>query len=186
MRASILGLILLMSLLPIRSAAQRGAIRAGGGSSMSFSGSYRLPSRGPRVPLESLRTHSRLPNYGYGWGYPAAFDGYDEPSYSDVISIPEQESCGPILIQPPPQPARPEMHEYKWPESNGDTAATFVLLLTDGSVHHAIAVWIQNDDLYYITPEGTEGRLAPNSINREGTRTANAARHLTLSLPAGI
>lgn len=48
----------------------------------------------------------------------------------------------------------PEMHQYTWPDSSGDTAATFVLMLTDGSVRHTIAVWIQDNTVHYITREG--------------------------------
>jgi hypothetical protein len=58
-------------------------------------------------------------------------------------------------------------------------------LLTDGSVRPAIAVWVQDNAVHYITPEGTGRRLDLYYINREGTRMANAARHLALALPAG-
>ena len=147
--------------------------------------------RDSAVPLRSLRNYNGLRNDGYGWGYSNAFDGYAQPGDYDfnyqnpIVSVPEQESCGPVTIQPPPPPVRPEINEYKWPASSGDTAATFVLLLTDGSVRPAIAVWIQDNAVHYITPEGTGGRLDLYYVNREGTRMANAARHLALALPAG-
>jgi hypothetical protein len=135
----------------------------------------------------------RFRNYGYGssglgWGYPDAFDGdagYYGGFQSPMIGMPEEENWGPTFIQPPTPPVRPELHEYKWPDSSGDTAATFVLMLTDGSVRPAVAVWIQDSIVHYITPEGAGGRLGLHSVNREGTRLANAAKHLTLWLPAG-
>jgi hypothetical protein len=142
-----------------------------------------------------MRIHNRFLNRGYGWdglgwGYPDTFDGYGDARYSDdgyqspMIVSPEEERCGPVIIQPPPPPVRPELHEYKWQDSSGDTAAAFVLMAADGSVHSAIAVWVQDDTINYITPEGTGGRLGLHSVNREGTRLANAAKHLTLWLPA--
>jgi hypothetical protein len=158
------------------------------------SGYFGLPPVGPIPPLGSTGTYNRFRNYGYGWGglgvsYPYALDGYGGPAYYDdgyqgpMIVMPEQD-CGPTVFQPPPPPVRPELHEYKWPESSADTAATFALVLTDGSVRAAIAVWIQDNTLNYITPEGAGERLELHSINRENTRMANAAKHLTLSLPA--
>jgi hypothetical protein len=190
MRQSVFAVVFLWSLLPAHSAAQRGAIRAGGRSSMGFSGSHRLPASDSIVPLRSPRTYNGLRNYGYGWGYPIGFDGYTQPSDYDVnyqnpiVSMPEQD-CGPVTIQPPPQPVRPEMHQYTWPDSSGDTAATFVLMLTDGSVRHANAVWIQDNTVHYITRDGAGGRLGLYSVNREGTRLANDAKHLPLRLPPG-
>ena len=156
-----------------------------------------LPPIRPIPPLGPIGIHNRFRNRGYGWdgsgwGYPDTFDGYGDARYGDdgyqnpmMIVSPEEERYGPVIIQPPPPPVRPELHEYKWPDSSGDTAAAFVIMMADGSVHPAIAVWVQDNTINYITPEGAGGRLGLQSVNREGTRLANAAKHLTLWLPAG-
>ena len=161
----------------------------------SRTGPLGLPTIRPIPPLGSIRIHNRFQNRGYGWGglgwgYPDTFDGYVDARYGDdgfqspMIVSPEEERYGPVIIQPPPPPARPELHEYKWPDSSRDTAAAFVLMLADGSALPAIAVWVQDSTINYITPEGAGGRLGLHSVNREGTRLANAANHLTLWLPA--
>jgi hypothetical protein len=171
------------------------AFNAHGGSRTGGLG-LGLPPLRPIPPLGSMGIHNRFRNKGYGWGglgwgYPDTFDGYGDAPYGDdgyqspMIVSPEEERCGPVIIQPPPPPVRPELHEYKWPDSNGDTAAAFVLMMADGSVHPAIAVWVQDNTINYITPEGAGGRLGLHSLNREGTRLANAAKHLTLWLPGG-
>jgi hypothetical protein len=213
MKQLVVGVVFFWSLFPAYAAAQHGGsghggagfpggtgggggFRGGGGMSPGFNGSGGLPTLRPIPPLGWTGIHKPFRNNGYGWGglgwgYPAAFDGYGDAGYYDggyqspMIGMPEEESCGPTFIQPPPPPVRPELHEYKWPDSSGDTSAAFVLMLTDGSVRPAIAVWVQDNTLHYITPEGTGGRLGLHSINREGTRSANAAKHLTLWLPAG-
>jgi hypothetical protein len=165
------------------------------GSGGSRTGRFGLPTIRPIPPLNSMRIHNRFLNRGYGWdglgwGYPDTFDGYGDARYGDdgyqspMIVSPEEERCGPVIIQPPPPPVRPELREYKWPDSSVDTAAAFVLMAADGSVHSAIAVWVQDNTINYITPEGAGGRLGLHSVNREGTRLANAAKHLTLWLPA--
>ena len=211
MKQLVVGIVFFWSLFPAHSAAQHGGgghgggFPAGGGGFMSpgFNGSgafnggrFGLPTIRPIPPLGRMGIHNRFRNNGHGrgglgWGYPGAFDGYGDAGYYDgeyqspMIGMPEEESCGPTFIQPPPPPVRPELHEYKWPDSSGDTSAAFVLMLTDGSVRPASAVWVQDNTLHYITPEGTGGRLGLHSINREGTRAANAAKHLTLWLPSG-
>lgn len=213
MKPLVLALVLLWSLFPTGSVAQHGGgVQSGGftggtvGGSGFHGGGFTTPGFGgdsgfrgghfglPRIRPIPLGWRSR--NYGYGgsglgWGYPNAFNSYGDAVYNDgiyqnpMIGDPEGESCGPVIIQPPPPPARLEVHEYKWPDSSGDTAAAFVLVLKDGSVRPASAVWIQGDTLHYVTPEGAGGRLGLHSVNREGTRLANAAKHLTLWLPAG-
>jgi hypothetical protein len=100
MRQSVLALIFLWTLLPAHSAGQRGGMRAGRGSAMRFSESRRDSA----VPLRSLRNYNGLRNDGYGWGYSNAFDGYAQPGDYDfnyqnpIVSVPEQESCGPVTI----------------------------------------------------------------------------------------
>ena len=179
MKQSLLWLVFLLSVLPVHSIAQRGAIRG----SLRFSGNrWLLPgTRG---------VYDGLGNYGYGWGYPTDFDDYAQPGDYSVndqypnISVPESESCGPVVLQPPPQPVRSEIHEYKWPNTDDHNGATFALLLKDGSVRSAIAVWVQGNTIHYVTPDGDGRRLGLYSLNRPGTRLANAAKHLTLWLPA--
>jgi hypothetical protein len=183
--------------------AGRGGFRDGGftapgltGHSGFRRGHFGLPTVRPIPQLGSVGIYNRFWNYGsgsggLGWGYPNAFDSYGDEGYDDsgyqspMISTSAEENYGPTFIQPPPPPARPELHEYKWPDSSGDAAATFVLMLTDGSVRPAIAVWVQESTVHYITPEGSGERLELHNINRQGTRMSNAAKHLTLWLPAG-
>lgn len=209
MKQLVVGVVFFWSLFAVHSAAQRGGGGHGGGFhgggfappafngfGGSSTGRLGLPPIGPIPPLDSKGVHNRFRNKGYGWdglgwGYPDAFDGYGDARYGDdgyqspMMLSPEEERCGPVIIQPPPPPVRPELHEYKWPDSNRDTSAAFVLMMADGSAHLAIAVWVQDNTINYITPEGAGRRLGLHSVNREGTRLANAAKHLTLWLPAG-
>ena len=124
---------------------------------------------------------------GAGWGYPSYYDGnadYDGNGYqSSIIPEPEHESWAPIVVQPPPPPVRPEIHEYTWPKSA--TNAVFSIVAKDGSVQSAVAVWVQGNSVRYIGPEGTAGHLPLDSVNRQATRRANSEKNLTLALPAG-
>jgi len=118
---------------------------------------------------------------GAGWGHPSYYDGYADSNYdgngyqSLIIPEPEQESWAPIVVQPPPPPVRPEIHEYKWPESASN--AVFSIVAKDGSVQSAVAVWVQGNSVRYIGPEGTAGHLPLDSVNRQATRRANSEKN---------
>jgi len=203
------GVVLLWCLFPANSVAQRGGGGHGGvataalggrrfvGSGFHGNGAFRsgnigLPPVGPIPSLGFTRPFNRFKNFGFGWGglglgYAGDLGGYGDAGYYDsgyrVPMIVMPESYGPTSIQPPPPPVESVMHEYTWPES-GDPSAVFLIVSKDDSVHSAVAVWIQDGAVRYITPDGTGGRLALGSVNRAATRSANAAKHLTLALPA--
>ncbi len=60
----------------------------------------------------------------------------------------------------------------------------FSIVSKDGAIHSAVAAWVQDGVVRYITPDGVGGRLELESVNRAGTNLANAAKHLMLPLPA--
>ena len=195
MKQLVIGAIVLCSLSISDSDAQR---RGGGGrffGGAGIGGSYRdgyigLPPVRPIPPLGSIRPFNRFRNQGYGsgavgWGYSAAFDGYGDSGYSGqyqipILVMPEPQS----YIPPPPPPAQPELHNYSWPAVGSDPDALFSIISKDRIVRPAVAVWVQGDTVHYITPEDHDGRLALDSVDREATRSANAAKHLVLALPA--
>ena len=196
MKQLVIGVIVLWGLFLADSDAQG---RGGGGrfpGGAGIGGGYRggyfgLPPVKPIPPLGSIRPFNRFRNQGHasgalGWGYSATFDGYGDAGYSGqyqipiIMVMPEPRSYTP----PPPPPVQPELHKYTWPESGSDPAALFSIVSKDGIVHTAVAVWVQSDIVHYITPEDHDGRLALDSVDREATHSANAAKHLVLALPA--
>ena len=159
-----------------------------------------LPSLGPLPPLVgptppappagrgSRDGGRRSSGNGFWYGYPAFYDGYDggSTSYSAapgvVIVMP-----APAQPEKPPEPPQPVVHEYakQWaPEPAGGTAPEFSIVGTDGLVRFAIAAWVQSDVLHYVDPEGGPGQMPLSAVNRASTRRANAAKGLTLQLPA--
>ena len=107
-------------------------------------------------------------------------DGYPAPSVT--VAIPQVVAALPA--RPPEPPIRPEVHEYNWPPSPSDfSAARFSIVFKDGRVQAAIAVWVQDDALCYITPDGSEGRVPIHSIDRQATRQRNAEKQLNIWLP---
>ena len=184
---------------PTHSVAQRfGA--PGMGRGMGFSGNFgRAANRGgfgsnfERRGFGWSRGFNDFSGYGdFGWyggpyygdyGYPANYgEGY--PSPLNIIVVPPFREAPVEPPPPPPPPPRPEMHEYSWPNSGGNPDAAFSIVLKDGTVHRAAAVWVQDNTVCFITPEGTGGQLPLTSVDREDTHRANAEQNLKLSLPA--
>ena len=207
MKQLVVGAVVLWSLLPAPSGGQRGGGGHGGGGGFhggtgggfhggmggGFHGGMGGGFRNRGFRNNGFRNNG-FGNNGFGWGgagwgYPSYYDGYADFNYdgngyqSSITPEPGQESWAPIVVQPPPPPVRPEIHEYTWPESASN--AVFSIIAKDGSVQSAVAVWVQGNSVGYIGPEGTAGHLPLDSVNRQATRRANSEKNLTLALPAG-
>lgn len=198
MKLVVMGAIILCGILPTLATAQRsGGGRGGGGRGGGFSGgrggSIGLPPVGPIPPLGPTVLNNHFRNFGrgggggFGLGYLGAYEGsgyagYPDTVYQIPVLLPQQESC-PASMQPPPPPVQSQLHEYKWPDS-GDTAAQFAIISKNGEMHSAVAVWVQGNNIHYVKKDDTAGVLALDSVDREATDSANAARHLVLPLPA--
>jgi hypothetical protein len=187
MKRIILGAIVLCSLVPGRSAAQHRGMFAGGGRAAGVNaGSFYGTQRGNRG---FARNFGFGWGAGFGWGYPdfgwdfADDDGqgYGNPSVpSVVIVMPPQQTLPPA---PPPEPTRPVIHEYKQAEAASEPSATFSIVTKNGATQNAVAVWVQDNSVNFITPDGGRVRVPLTSVDREATRRANAEKHLMLSLP---
>ena len=123
---------------------------------------------------------------GFGWGGFPLF-GSDLGYYGDGYqgSIQNQPTIVPVPFfppSPPPPPVVPETHDYHWTES-GDTGAAYSIVSKDGSARVVVAAWVQGNSIRYITPDGTGGQVALDSVDRAATNRTNAQKHLRLPLP---
>jgi hypothetical protein len=64
----------------------------------------------------------------------------------------------------------------------GSSRSKVPLVLRDGTVRFAIAVWLQDGMLCYTTQDGVTGRTQLDAIDREATRRLNAGNRLNLWL----
>ena len=74
----------------------------------------------------------------------------------------------------PDAPVTPVIHEYAWPGAPAGSAAAFMIVLKDGQVRRAAAVWMLDDGLHYTGAGDAGGRLALAEIDMESTRKLNA------------
>jgi hypothetical protein len=210
MKSVLIAATFFTTLFVTQSFAQRGAIGPRGGSGSRFPGTPSMPWVGPVPPLGSLGSFhhgaigrpfgrsrfgfypyagSGLPYWGFDPFYDSGYAGYyadgyqPQPSPSTTIMMPQPTM--PQAPPPPAPPARSEVREYKWPASNSDPSAAFSIVLKDRRLESAVAVWVQDNSVHYVAPDGRHGRLPLDSVNREETHRRNAEKHLYLWLPAG-
>jgi hypothetical protein len=112
------------------------------------------------------------------------FEGpFPYPSLPVVFLAPAPNSA-PAPPAPAP-PARPVLHEYRWPAPARDdhVAAAFCVVLNDSTVRFVIAAWQHDGGLHFLLPDGTAGSTPLDKIDREATKRLNAERGLALPLP---
>ena len=122
---------------------------------------------------------------------------YSLPYYPATYSAPDIAAPGGVTIiqqfgvpaapaQKDLPPVTPQVHEYPAPAAPAPSkeAATFAIVLENGSVLSATAVTVQGNALQIVDPDGEHHRVPLDSINREATRQRNAERNLRLQLPA--
>jgi hypothetical protein len=131
---------------------------------------------GPRPPA-SLFFPVFLP-----WA-PQVATPYGLAGPSTVVII--QQAPGMPLQPPRAEPARSVIHEYKpaEPLPGEGKPATFVLVLTDGSLELAAAVWVYAGAVNWIDASGGRRSVALDRVDRERTLQRNRERGLRLSLP---
>ena len=198
MKALLVGAVLMGGLIPYAVHAQRGGGRGGAVVQPGFGlgrtgggkfGIGRFGGRGQRGGSSGLG----FAGYGwapdYGWGYGGYSGLYEESWFPRQYGDEGQASSGPPLVIPmqapaaPLPPAHPVMQVYHWAENGGNPQATFSIVLRDGAVRQAVAVWVQDSEVRYTAANGGAGRVAPASIDCVATDRVNAQQQLSLRLP---
>ena len=75
------------------------------------------------------------------------------------------------------------MQIYHWAETGANPQATYSIVSRDGVVRHAVAVWVQDNEVRYTAANGAAGRVAPAAIDCGATGRLNAEQQLSLRLP---
>jgi len=130
------------------------------------------------------------PFYGYNSFvdpfYAGNMNEYEHPAQPSVIVLmPQMQPAPPPM--PAPNPVRPETRDYNWPASasasasaSGSDTAVFTLVSRDQRVESAIAVTVQGNRIFYVTPDGGHKEMSMDALDRERTRQRNAEKQLKL------
>jgi len=170
-------------------AQQRGGV--GGAAGRGFAGHGRTGPgvyRGFGAPVRNSFVNPYLLG-GYGfWGDYSDWDGYP---YSEAYVEPQPTRPNVIIMAPPRtvapvQPAAPVVHEYTAAPEGAESAlgaATFTIVLKNGSQLSAIATWVQDGKLHYLDSQGKHQVLSAEVIDRRATERSNEEKHLRMQLP---
>jgi hypothetical protein len=101
-----------------------------------------------------------------------------------------------LLVNPNyvPETAHPLMRDYSYlaPASGDATAAAqpapapsviFLIAMKDDTIHPAIAYWVQNNTLNYITQQGVRNQVPLSEVDREFSTQLNKERNIDFALP---
>lgn len=141
-------------------------------------------------------------SYGYGYGY----GFYGDDSYNPLLAQPDAApappaaSAPPVIINqyfgappagpdqaPPPddqsiriysQPGQPSAAQEPAPETR-----TYLIAYKDHSVYTALAYWIEDHTLHYVTTANTHNQADLSLIDIDFTRKLNSDRNMPFTVP---
>ena len=138
---------------------------------------------------------------GYG-GYPLLYptfgplaEQYDQSAdYGAPVPPPQQQQIYPQndqnYLQEPqaePQEERPRIQTYTAPSAPrpepSEEQPLFFIALRDSSVYTAVAYWVENGTLNYVTPQGRHNQVSLALIDRDTTSRLNQGSKFQLHLP---
>jgi hypothetical protein len=116
------------------------------------------------------------PSTGYAAQPAPAYDA--TPSPSPVVIL-NQGIPAPMYRGDGSQPPAPEESTVQ-PDA---PPTIYLIAMTDHTILPAIAYWVENDTLAYITPEGNQNRVSLSLVDREFSKKLNDDRHIEFRLP---
>ncbi len=135
---------------------------------------------------------------GYGTGYATpATNGASAPAY--YATDPNGQGYPSVIVNPnyAPDTANPVMHDYSYLPAAGDDAqganqnatpaaasVVFLIAMKDHTIYPAIAYWVENDTLSYITQQGVRNQISIGLVDRDFSIQLNKERSIDFALPA--
>ncbi len=116
---------------------------------------------------------------GYGGGYPVA---YDEPQAENQDEEPAPQQPQIIVIQQPTAPTKPEAESAAAVEPPLPDVGDFTLILKNGNQISAVAFTRRDDQLVYITREGSRRTVKVADVDAAATTKTNEDRGTPLKL----
>lgn len=132
--------------------------------------------------------------YGYGAGYyapPAYGSGYTDPGYGYAAPPPPDQPMdyGPDGGQPAPPPPADDnsLQVYQAPAPTPQEAAMsegryYLIAYKDHSVYTALAFWMENGVLNYVTPQNTHNQVSLDRLDLDLTKQLNARRGMPFNI----
>jgi len=184
--------------------------RGGGARSM---GGVRAPGRvaapparpgpGPVIVPYPVYVSGYYSNpYYYGSGYataPASADYGPAPAYYDSDPTAGQnyavQGYPSVIVNPnyTPDTSNPVLRDYTNvpvpeavppdPNSAAAPSVIFLVAMKDHTIYPAIAYWVEDDTLNYITQQGVRNRVSLDLVDRDFSTQLNKERNIDFGLP---
>lgn len=190
-----------------RSSALGGSIAPRGSRTQPLGG---IVSRGPGPVGNRGNFHSASPAYrayGYPWGYsyyiPGYFDYLDADSYYDPAYGAPAPAAPPYPAEPasPQQPViinqyfgtqspaqdttapAPSANDGRTPANSSTPANYYLIAYKNHSVYPALAYWVEDKTLHYVTTENTQNMASLDLIDLSLTKRLNQSNEVPFSIP---
>jgi hypothetical protein len=120
---------------------------------------------------------------GYGYGYAAApVSDYQAP-LGIVNPDYRPDAVNPTIVDysniPLPEPVRTDENGLR-----DDEPTIFLIALTDHTVVAAIAYWVDDDTLNWVSRDAKQNHMSLSLVDRDFSKQLNDERHVEFKLPA--
>ena len=139
------------------------------------------------------------PAYGYGYYAPSAYGygsgyGNGDSAYGYAPQAPPPGQIMDFVPEdaqpaPPPAPDDPSLQVYQSPapvQTPQDAAISegryYLIAYKDHSVYTALAFWMENGALNYVTPQNVHNQISLDLLDMDLTKTLNARRGLSFNI----
>jgi hypothetical protein len=128
------------------------------------------------------------PYYGYGYGYdPYSYYPYYYPYdnyYPPVASYPSYDSGPVAMSQTYSAPPAPSAQVREYPASPTEyREPIYLIAFKDHRIQAAVAYWVDDNTLHYVTREHQERQVPLDSIDRAFSEQINRDRRVEFRLP---
>jgi hypothetical protein len=136
---------------------------------------------------------------GYAPQYPGPAADYAGGPYGTAPAYygadPSGQGYPTVLVNPnyAPDTANPVMRDYSYlpatgdaapaPQANPTSSVIFLIAMKDHTIYPAIAYWVEDNTLNYITEQGVRNRVSLGLVDRDFSVQLNKEREIDFALP---
>ena len=164
------------------------------GSGYTGVGGYGRRRRGGGGGVVAYPVYIGGGNYG---DYSDQYANQQQPPANITIVMPPQQQAPPVVMQYAPDqaptaeaapPSNSNIRIYQAPSpprpEPSDDQVLFFIALKDSSVYTAVAYWVEDGTLHYITPQGRHNQVSIDLVDRPTSSKLNEGRKVEFRLPA--
>lgn len=125
--------------------------------------------------------------------YPYVYAPIPDEAAVPAPADPQPQGPPSLIVNPNyvPETSHPVMYDYSYLPAGGGSAAAppaapqvvFLIAMKDHTIYPAIAYWVENSTLNYISREGVRKQVGLGDVDREFSEQLNKEREIDFALP---